>query len=88
MEKAEKELCNTVPGLNDGYVKDVVGGSIPGSKITLTVDDSTGENQSTVVWTEAPHDVHIHLARSSHKLGLARTAWRGWPTGWPDIAVA
>ncbi|CAE7575982.1 mtr [Symbiodinium sp. CCMP2592] len=62
--------CNDL-NLNDDYVKDVVGGSIPGSKITLTVDATTGQIQSTVVWTEAPHDVHIHLACSAHKLGLA-----------------
>ena len=77
-----------MPDLNDGYVKDVVGGSIPGSNITLTVDASTGEIQSTVVWTEAPRDTHIHLACSSRRarhgggrlslkpVGSAEAAWR------------
>ena len=66
---------------DDGYVKAVVGGSIAGSKINLTVDASAGEIQSTIAWTESPCDVHIHLACSSHKLVLAWTAWRGWATG-------
>ena len=66
-----------MPDLNDAYVKDVVGGSIGGAKITLTVDADTGAIQSTVVWTEAPHDVHIHLACSAHRLGLALDALGG-----------
>ena len=41
------------------------------------MDASTGEIQSIVVWTETPHEVHIHLAGSSHKLGLALDGMAG-----------
>ena len=62
IEKTETELGSIVPDLNDAYVAEVVGGSIA----TLTVDASTRDIQSTIVWSESPNEVHIHLAWSSH----------------------